>query len=210
MRTINRNADAPTPTSGAPVTTLLSKGERTAIVDKDNNALIKVHIGAGWDVNSSNAKSYDLDLFALCLGADGKLADANNLHSAVAYYGNKNLPGISCGADNLTGEGEGDDENIQLDLSAISANVASVMIGINIYNGASKNQTFGQVENAFVRYANPAAVIVDLKKFNLTEDYSTNTAVIACKVYRSDSGWKIQAIGEGKNGSIQAIADMYK
>lgn len=193
-------------------TQIMSKGERTQIVDKSGNIMNKIHVGAGWDIASGhNADSYDLDLFAICLDSNNKLADPSNLNHSVAYYANKNLPGIQCGADNLTGAGDGDDENIQLALDAIPANVNAILICMNIYSAASKhNQTFGQVENAFVRYADPADITHDIKKFNLTEDFSTNNAIIAAKIYRADGLWKIQALGQGTNGTIQQIADSYK
>lgn len=201
-----RNADAAT--TGAGTTTLLSKGERVQLLDKTGGIMNLIHVGAGWDVHAG--VSADLDLFAICLGKDGKLLSKTDLHKDVAYFGNKTLPGIQCGADNLTGDGEGDDENIQLTLDQVPADVDAILIGMNIYHGAEQHQTFGQVDNAFVRYADPKDITHDIKRFNLTEDYSTNTAILAAKVYRNEGGWKIQALGEGKNGSIQQLAEMFK
>jgi len=201
--TFQRNADAAT--SGGAVTTIaLKTGERVAIVDKDNNPLNKLYIGGGWKAG----QGYDLDLVAVLLNADGKILDPNNLHASVGYYGNKTLPGIQLSEDNRTGAGDGDDEFINIDLSAVPANVAAIICGINIYNPQGKN--FGQVSDAFMRYADQADKATSLKKYDLTEDYSTNNCILACRIYRHESGWKIQALGEGRNASIQQLADSYK
>lgn len=201
--------DAQAATSGGATSTIvLKKDERVAIVDKDNNPLTNLYVGGGWKAG----EGFDLDLIAICLNADGKLV-SNDLHTAVGYYGNKTLPGIQLSADNRTGEGEGDDEFIKLDLNAIPANVAAVICGINIYNPQGK--TFGGVNNAFMRYCDAATVdprtqAGTIKRYDLTEDYSTHNCIIACRIYRHESGWKIQAIGEGRNASIQQLADSYK
>lgn len=192
-----------------PTATLnLQKNERGLVLDKDGGALSKLHLGAGWDVNASNASSYDLDLFAICLGEGQKLVGPPS-SANIAYFGNKTLPGIQCGADNLTGQGDGDDENIQIDLSAIPAAVQAVIIGINIYQAAAKGQTMGAVNNAFVRYAPQSDRAATVKKYDLTEDYSTFTGIIAFKFYRHEDGWKYQAIGQGVNGDINQIASTF-
>lgn len=196
------SADAAT--SGGAVTTIaLKTGERVAIVDKDNNPLTKLYIGGGWKAGAG----YDLDLVAICLNSDGKLVSPD-LHVSVGYYGNKTLPGIQLSEDNRTGEGDGDDEFINIDLSAIPANVNAIICGINIYAPAGK--TFGSVNDAFMRYADQADKATSLKKYDLTEDYSTNNCILACRVYRHESGWKIQALGEGRIATIQQLADSYK
>lgn len=187
----------------------MQKGERTALVDKDGGALTKVHIGAGWDVNTNGA-SYDLDIFALLLDGNNKLLPGD-MHGAVVYFGNKTLPGVKHGGDNLTGAGDGDDEVISIDLSAVNENVNAILIGINIYRAASKgNQNFGRVNNAFIRFADGNTPAVTVKKYDLSEDYSAFNAVIMGKVYRHESGWKFQAVGEGANGEIDAIAQGYR
>lgn len=211
-RTFIYSADAAT-SGGAATTTLLAKGERVALLGKDNSPLAKAYIGAGWDLDRvPSGQSYDLDLFAFVLGADKKLLHKDNLHATVAYYGNKTLPGIQCGADNLTGAGDGDDENIQIDLSAIPADVHEIVIGMNIYNSESKgHQHFGNVDNAFVRVCDQAAIGngQELKKFDLTEDFSAFNGILCGAFYRADAGWKFRAIGEGCNGNIEVIAKTF-
>lgn len=209
-----RNADAATQAGGT--TTLLSKGERVSIQGKDGNPLTNVHVGAGWDLNRvPTGQTYDLDLFAFVLGANKKLLHSDNLHATVAYYGNKTLfaGAIQCGADNLTGQGDGDDENIQLNLGALPADVHEVVIGMNIYNSESKgHQHFGNVDNAFVRICDKAAIGdgQEMKKFNLTEDFSAFNGILCGAFYRHENGWKFRAIGEGCNGNIQQIAEQFK
>lgn len=183
----------------------LVKGERGLVLDKEGQQLNDIHIGAGWDVNAPNAASYDLDLFAICLGVGGKLVGGPS-NSNCAYFGNKTLPGIQCGADNLTGAGDGDDENIHIQLDRIAADVHEVIVGINIYQAAQKHQHMGSVNNAFVRYAPKSDADATVKKYDLTEDYSAFTGIYAFRFYRHESGWKYQALGEGANGSIIEMA----
>jgi tellurium resistance protein TerD len=188
----------------------MTKGERVALVSKEGGALAKVHIGAGWDVNAAGGSSYDLDIFALCLDANGKLS-SNTANQSILYFGNKTLPGLAHGGDNLTGQGDGDDEVISMDLSAMPSTVNAVLVGINIYNAVSKGgQNFGRVSNAFIRYADGNTPAETVKKYDLSEDYSAFNGVIACKIYRHEAGWKFQAVGEGVNGEIDAIANGYR
>lgn len=187
----------------------LVKGERGLVLDKVGAPLNDIHIGAGWDVNAPNASTYDLDLFAICVGANGKMVDGGSdagILKHCAYFNNKNLPGIQCGADNLTGAGDGDDENIHIQLDKIPADVFEVVIGINIYQGKEKGQHMGSVNNAFVRYAPKSDADASVKKYDLTEDYSAFTGIYAFKFYRHETGWKYQAMGEGTNGSIVEMA----
>lgn len=195
-------------TTATPAGLNLQKNERGLVLDKDGGQLKKIHMGAGWDVNAPNAKTYDLDLFAICLGEGSKLVGGPS-HNNIAYFGNKTLPGIQCGADNLTGQGDGDDENIQIDLDAVPANVHAIVIGINIYQAAAKNQNMGAVNNAFVRYAPQDNRPATVKKYDLTEDYSTFTGIVAFKFYRHEDGWKFQAVGQGVNGDINQIASTF-
>lgn len=202
------DSGAPAPAAGGETLTL-EKGARGPILDKAGAPLSDVHIGAGWDISAGNKADYDLDVFAICLGEGGKIP-AGNVLSHCAYFGNKTLPGIQCGADNLTGQGDGDDENIHINFANVPAEVHEVIVGINIYRAASKNQNFGQVNNAFVRYAPKSDANATVKKYDLTEDYSSNTGVLAFRFYRKDSEWKYQALGEGTNGEIDAIAKKYQ
>lgn len=193
-------------TAGGAIT--LEKGNRGLVLDKEGNSLTKVYVGAGWDMKTTARGDYDLDLFAICLDTNGKAFP--NVNGRVAYFGNKTISGVSVGPDNLTGRGDGDDESCNIDFASIPAEVGEVIIGINIYRAIEKGQNFGQVNNAFVRYASLSNQRESIKKFDLTEDYSGNTGVLAFRFYRHTDGWKYQALGEGVKGDIQQIYDLYK
>lgn len=186
----------------------LEKGARGPVVDKNGEALTKVYIGGGWDMKSGQAKAdFDLDLFAMCLGEGGKAFpwSANR----VAFFNNKKIAGIECGPDNLTGAGAGDDESCNIDFSAVPADVHEIIVGINIYRAAQKNQNFGQVNNAFVRYAGMTNTAETIKKFDLTEDYSGKTCLLAFRFYRKDGEWRYQALGDATTGEINEVHAKY-
>ncbi len=181
----------------------LTKGEKVELT-KTTPGLNKLIIGGGWDVNkAASGKSFDLDLSAYLIGTDGKLNGNGN----VVYFGAKkhSSGAVELDKDNLTGEGEGDDEKIFVDLSKIPVDRSEVDFVINIYQAGEKKQNFGMVQNAFIRVVN-AADNTQLVKYDLSEDYSVHTGVLAGKIYRHDGGWKFQAIGEGVKGSINDIA----
>lgn len=180
----------------------LSKGERVDLT-KTNPGLKKVNVGLGWDVAGANAASYDLDAFAISLNG-GKLVDGSK---SILFFGNKKCAGMEHGGDNLTGVGDGDDETIKIDLAALPGD--ECLIGVNIYDAVNKgNQTFGQVNNAFGRLYD-AETGAELMKYDLSEDYSKYNAIIVGKLYKKDGEWKFQAIGEGKNGNINELAQPY-
>lgn len=181
------------------------KGEKINLT-KDNPGLSKLTAGFGWDINAGNASTFDLDGFAIQLVSGKFSGEAKHL----CYFNNKSIAGCQLDKDNLTGEGEGDDEKIFLDLSAIPADVNEVLLGINIYQADMKKQNFGMVKNAFCRLFDTATPTKEYCKYDLSEDYSTATALIAAKLYRHDGEWKFAALGEGKNGAIVTIANGYK
>lgn len=185
----------------------LSKGERVNLT-KDNPTLSKLIIGGGWDLNKEKSgKSFDLDLSAYLVDAAGKL---NGLGNVVYFGAKKHSSGsVELDKDNLTGEGLGDDEKIFIDLAKIPPAINEVNFAINIYQAAEKAQNFGMVDNAFIRVVN-AADNAQLIKYNLSEDYSTCTGVLAGAIYRADGGWKFKAIGEKVSGSINDIAKKFQ
>lgn len=185
----------------------LTKGEKVDLT-KTTPGLTKIVVGGGWDVNkNASGKSFDLDLSAYLVDANGKLANTRD----VVYFGAKQHPSgaIYLDKDNLTGEGEGDDEKIFVDLSKIPATVNEVHFAINIYQASEKGQNFGMVSNTFIRIVNPADNS-QLIKYDPSEDYSTFTGLIAGKIYRKDNEWKFQAIGEGITGTINDIAKKFR
>lgn len=183
------------------VTLDLTKGSRVDLT-KDKPGLTKVVVGLGWDINGGNAGDFDLDSMAFHM-KDGKLHGAT---AGIAFFGNKKIAGVELDKDNRTGAGEGDDEKMFVDLAAIPSEVTEVMIGVNIYQAASKHQNFGMVNNAYMRIFNPDTNEVYVK-YDLTEDYSTATAIKIAKLYRKDGEWKVQGIGEGATGTVEDIAN---
>ena len=183
----------------------LQKGQKVSL-SKDNAGLAKVIVGLGWDeVKSSSGgglfsslfkaqpKSIDCDASAIML-KNGKFVDQKDL----VYYGNlRHKSGtVNHQGDNLTGEGEGDDEQIIIDLSKVPQEYDKIVIVVNIYQAVQRNQHFGLIENAFIRLVD-ARNNKEMCKYNLTDDYSGMTAMIFGEVYRHNGEWKFSAIGQG-------------
>lgn len=183
----------------------LEKGEKVDIT-KTNPGLTKINVGCGWDVNAAGGAAFDLDASILLLKEDKTLYEGTK---GVIYFGNKKGYGVEHQGDNLTGAGEGDDETINVDLAAIPAEIAKVVVIVNIYQAESRHQHFGMVRNAFVRVYNPADQAV-LAKYDLSEDYSGKTGMIMGQLYRHNGEWKFQAMGNGANGDINAICENVK
>lgn len=189
----------------------LSKGQKIDLT-KGNPGLTTLKVGLGWDLNKGNGSAFDLDAFVICLD------DANkSLPGGVLYYGSpKNSAGkptilsesLVHSGDNLTGAGDGEDEVITINLGQVPANVAKCVVGINIYEAASRSQNFGMVRNAFCTiYAGDAST--PSHKYDLGEDYSTFQGVVVGEVYRNNGEWKFGAVSNGFNGTIQTVLEMY-
>lgn len=197
----------------APVISLV-KDEKVNLT-KGNPGMNKLTAGGGWDINAGNSGSYDLDLLAFHLKNDpdttkyphGKWLGAKE---NLAYFNNLKIAGIQLDKDNLTGEGEGDDEKLFIDLAAIPADCDAVMLGVNIYQGKEKSQHFGMVKNAFMRIFDTEPPQKEHIRYDLSEDYSGKTAVLFGKLYRHDGEWKFMALGIGCNGNVQEIVDQFK
>ena len=181
----------------------LEKGQRVDL-KKEAPGLTIAIIGLGWDVNAGNSGSFDLDAFAFLLKG-GKLTSTAD----VIFFGNKTAQGVTHMGDNLTGAGDGDDEQIKIDLAAVDAEVDEILIGVNIYQAATKRQNFGMVNNSFIRLVD-SVTGAEILKYDLTEESSINTGFILGKLYRKDGEFRFQAVGEGLNGDINQIADKYK
>jgi tellurium resistance protein TerD len=154
-------------------------------------------VGCGWDA-SKRGKSFDLDLVAICLDQNGHLVDSN----WFVYYGNLKAPGkvIKHSGDNLTGKGDGDDEQIEFDFPNIPPQVQRVLIAVNIYQSASKGQTFSNVQNAFVRVFDKKTG-KELAYYNLGNNFGGYAIMIFGELYRDASGWNFRAVGEGTTQS---------
>ena len=180
----------------------LKKGQKVDLT-KTNPGLKEILIGLGWDTNKYDGGSaFDLDAAAFLLGANGKVSD----DSDFVFYGNLKHAsgGVEHLGDNLTGEGEGDDEEIKIDLSKVPANVEKIDFTVTIYEADERKQNFGQVENAFIRVVN-MATNEELIRYDLGEDFSIETAVVIGELYRNKGEWKFNAIGSGFSGGLAAL-----
>ena len=183
----------------------LQKGGNVSL-SKEAPGLTKMLIGLGWDVRATDGADFDLDGSAFLLNASGKVrSDADFIfynqpksdNGAVAHQG-----------DNRTGEGEGDDEVIEVDLAAVPADVDKIAITVTIHDADARKQNFGQVSSAFIRCVNPNGN-VEIARFDLSEDASVETAMIFGEIYRHNGEWKFKAIGQGFKGGLGALAQHF-
>ncbi len=181
------------------------KGGRVEIT-KDNPGLALVNAGLGWDVKKGAGEDFDLDAFALLIGADGKIKNDTD----IVFFNNleHSSESVRLSKDNRSGKGDGDDETIFMDLSKVPADVSKIVIGVAIYRASQNGQNFGMIENAYVRIIDVAGK-KDLVRYNLTEDYSIETVVVVGEMYRYNNGWKFAALGTGKTGTIITVAKEY-
>lgn len=160
--------------------------------------LTDIRVAAGWDVNH-RGKDYDLDLCSYPMDASGRILD-------TVYYGDKHYPGLQLDKDNLTGEGDGDDENIFVDFSKIPDKVQKIIFAVVIYQGASRGQTFGHVQNAFVRLVDQSVrPEKEICRFNLSSDGKDNTAVVFAEITRTTDGWTFSPIGDYYKSDISGL-----
>ena len=184
----------------------LSKGQKVDLT-KTNPGLSKIVVGLGWDVTKyDGGKDFDLDAAAFLLGADGKVSNEKDF----VFYNNTHggADSIIHTGDNLTGAGDGDDEQIKVELSKIPASIDKVAFTITIHQAAERNQNFGQVSNAFVRIVDEASN-TELIRYDLGEDYSVETAVVVGELYRNGAEWKFNAIGSGFSGGLAALCNNF-
>lgn len=184
----------------------LSKGQKVDLT-KGNPGLKSVMVGLGWDVNAfDSGVDFDLDAAAFMLGADGKCPTENEF----VFYGNltHKSDAVKHMGDNLTGEGDGDDEQIRVDLSKIPANISKIAFTVTIYDAETRRQNFGQVSNAFIRIVDEATG-TELIRYDLGEDFSIETAVVVGEMYKHGNEWKFNAIGSGYQGGLSALCTSY-
>lgn len=184
----------------------LSKGQKVDLT-KGNPGLKNIMVGLGWDTNAfDSGADFDLDAAAFMLGEDGKCQSDKDF----VFYGNLTHASESVNhmGDNLTGEGDGDDEQIQIDLSKIPANVVKIAFTVTIYESEARRQNFGQVSNAFIRIVDEMSNI-ELIRYDLGEDFSVETAVVVGELYRHSGEWKFNAIGSGFQGGLAALCNHY-
>ena len=172
---------------------------------KKNPGLKKVILGAGWDV-ASGGQDFDLDIAAFLLNANGKV---QNIPDDVIFFNNMQGQGIYLEGDNRTGSGEGDDERIRIDLESIPAHVQKIVFVVTIHEAQVKRQTFGMVENSYVRLLDEENNEREICRFNLKENGSTVTSVIFSELYKQNGEWQFKAIGEGKIADLNGILGIY-
>ncbi len=180
----------------------LQKGQKVSLT-KDNPGLKNVVVGLGWDVNAfDTGGDFDLDAAAFLLTDSGKVSNSNDF----VFYGNLTHPSGSVvhQGDNLTGVGDGDDEQIKIDLSKVPDNITKIAITVTIYEPEKRKQNFGQVNNAFIRIYNEANG-EEMLRYDLGEDFSIETAAVFGELYKSGSEWKFNAIGSGFQGGLAAL-----
>ncbi len=184
----------------------LSKGGRVSL-SKEAPGLKNIKVGLGWDANATDTGAqFDLDASVFLVGADGKVLT----DSHFIFYNNATSP---CGAivhqgDNRTGEGDGDDEVIEIDLSKVDPAVDRIIFTVTIDEAEARNQNFGQVNNALIRILNQDGGAV-ITKYELDEDYSSETAINFGELYRKDAGWNFKAVGAGFNDGLAGFCKTY-
>lgn len=184
----------------------LQKGQKVDLT-KGNPGLSKIMVGLGWDVNQyDGGADFDLDAAAFLVGESGKVLTDDDF----VFYGNLKHKSESVvhQGDNLTGEGDGDDEQILVDLTKVPANISKIAFTVTIYDAEARKQNFGQVSNAFIRIVDEVSN-TELIRFDLGEDFSIETAVVVGELYRNNGEWKFNAIGSGFSGGLAALCRQY-
>ena len=183
----------------------LQKGQNVSL-SKQAPGLKKVRFGLGWDLRKTDGNAFDLDASAFVLDANGKVLSDGHF----VFYNNAKDPSgaVTHLGDNRTGEGDGDDEVIEVELGPMPANAAKVSFVVTIHDAEARKQNFGQVANAYIRALN-ADGEQEIARYDLSEDASTETAMIFGELYRNNDEWKFKAIGQGYAGGLAAVARDY-
>ena len=183
----------------------LAKGGNVSL-SKEEPGLSRILVGLGWDVRTTDGTDFDLDASAFLLGAAGKVRGDDDF---IFYNNLRSRDGsVEHTGDNRTGEGEGDDEALAVDLNAVPEEVQKIAIAVTIHEGEGRRQSFGMVSNAFIRIVNDATGR-EISRYDLAEDASTETAMIFGEVYRHNGEWKFRAVGQGYKGGLGPMARNY-
>ena len=184
----------------------LSKGGNINL-SKTAPTMNKVDLGLGWNPRATDGKAFDLDAVAFLVAATGKVrSDADFI-----FFNQKSS---ACGSvlhngDNRTGEGDGDDETISVDLSKVPTDVEKIIFAVTIHEGQQNGQNFGQVDKAYIRVINQDNQAEEVARFDLSEDGSVEVAMIFGELYRHSGEWKFKAVGQGFNGGLGPLAASY-
>ncbi|MFI5757283.1 TerD family protein [Streptomyces sp. NPDC051569] len=183
----------------------LAKGGNVSLT-KEAPGLTAVLVGLGWDVRTTTGADHDLDASALLCDSSGKVVSDQHF----VFYNNLTSPdgAVEHTGDNLTGAGDGDDETVKVDLAAVPADITRIVFPVSIHDAESRRQSFGQVRNAYIRVVNQAGG-AELARYDLSEDASTETAMVFGELYRNGAEWKFRAIGQGYASGLAGIASDY-
>lgn len=186
-------------------TVSLSKGGNVSLT-KTDPGMKKVLVGLGWDARSTDGQDFDLDASAFLLGENGKVRSPEDF----VFYNNMRAAGgaIEHTGDNRTGAGDGDDESLKVNLDTLPADVAKIVFVVTIHDAAARSQNFGQVSGAFIRLVNEESG-KEIIRFDLSEDASTETAMLFAELYRHNSEWKFKAVGQGYKGGLSSVCAEY-
>ncbi len=183
----------------------LSKGGNISL-SKEAPGLTRILVGLGWDVRQTDGADFDLDASAFLLNGTGKVrSDADFI-----FYNQleSTCKSVRHTGDNLTGEGDGDDESLEVDLSKVPAEVHRIAVAVTIHEGEARRQNFGMVSNAFVRVVDQVTGR-EITRYDLNEDASVETAMIFGEVYRHNADWKFRAVGQGFKGGLGPLAKSF-
>ncbi|WP_410870648.1 TerD family protein [Nocardia sp. A7] len=183
----------------------LAKGGNVSLSKQTDN-LTKIAVGLGWDVRTTTGADHDLDASALATGTNLKVLSDQHF----IFYNNLRSPEgtIEHTGDNLTGEGDGDDEIINVDLAATPPTITNIFFPVSIHDAQARGQSFGQIRNAYIRVTD-ANTGVELARYDLSEDASTETAMVFGELYRHNNEWKFRAVGQGYASGLEGIARDY-
>ncbi len=183
----------------------LAKGGNVSL-SKEAPGLTAVLVGLGWDVRTTTGTDFDLDASALLCAETGKVLSDQHF----VFFNNLRSPdgSVEHTGDNLTGEGDGDDEVVKVDLTAVPAEVVKIVFPVSIYDGDNRGQSFGQVRNAFIRVVDQVGG-AEIVRYDLSEDASTETAMVFGELYRHGDEWKFRAVGQGYASGLSGIAADY-
>jgi tellurium resistance protein TerD len=180
----------------------LQKGGNVSL-SKTDPGLVNAQVGLGWDARATDGAAFDLDASVFLVGDTGKVLSDGHF----VFYNQKTSPDGSVvhSGDNLTGAGEGDDESVSINLPGVDPLILRIVFAVTIHEAEARKQNFGMVRNAFIRVANKDSN-TELARFDLSEDYSTETAMVFGEVYRNGAEWKFKAVGQGFAGGLKALA----
>ncbi len=180
----------------------LSKGGNVSLT-KEAPGLAAVTVGLGWDARTTTGTDFDLDASAIMLGSFGKAVSDGHF----VFFNNLRSPdgSVEHTGDNLTGEGEGDDEAIKVNLAAVPTDTDRIVFPVSIYDADARGQNFGQVRNAFIRIVNQAGG-AEIARYDLSEDAGQETAMVFGELYRNGAEWKFRAVGQGYAAGLRGIA----